>query len=218
MNPSDHSAVPAIEKYRHLLGPRYATFRLAFDAFERHGGHVVVELGTSRSFVSGGIAGVGVNDPRYWQPGRPEVWDWGAGLFTRVCAEQLRPLRPEIHTVDISRQALEICVVITGDYHDIVQYHLCTSEEFLRWFPGKIDLLYMDAGETGEGADELHLREAEIVIARDLLTPHAVILVDDVHVPGMTESKGRLSIPYLREQGFEILHEDYQVALQRPQH
>ena len=38
----------------------------------------------------------------------------------------------------------------------------------------------------------------------------------DVNIPGTTASKGKLSIPFLREHGFEIRMSGYQVAMQRP--
>jgi len=204
-----------IEKYRRYLGARYRTFLYVFEEFLRIGGRTVVELGTSRSFVSGGYAGCMVNDPRYWQPEHPETWDWGAGLFTRMCAEHLQAARPEIHTVDISPSALEICRVITADFRELIQYHLARSEDFLRAFTKPVDLLYMDAGETGTGADELHLREAQIAVARQLFSPRALVLVDDVNIPGKPGSKGRYSIPFLCQNGFEVKLADYQVVLQR---
>lgn len=204
-----------IEKYRDYLGARYRTFRLAFDEFLRVGGRTIVELGTARSFVPGGTAGCMVNDPRYWQPDRPETWDWGAGLFTRICAEHLQAARPEIHTVDISADALAISRVIAADYHDFITFHHASSKDFLRRFAKRIDLLYMDAGESGPDAERLHLREAQIAIAYDRFSPRALVLVDDVDIPGSAESKGRLSIPYLCRNGFEVRASDYQVLLQR---
>jgi hypothetical protein len=127
----------------------------------------------------------------------------------------LQASRPEIHTVDISPSALEICRVITADFRDLIHYHLASSEDFLREFPQPVDLLYMDAGETGTGADELHLREAQIAVARQLLSPQAIVLVDDVNIPGSPGSKGRYSIPFLCQQGWEVKLSDYQVVLQR---
>ena len=214
----DHDLKPkdgGIAKYQRYLGRRYPTFLYAFEEFRRIRGRTVVELGTSRSFVSGGRAGCMVNDVRYWTPDRPEDWDWGAGLFTRMCAEHLQEYKPEIHTVDISWDALEICRVITADFSDMIRRHRASSEEFLKAFAEKIDLMYMDAGEAGQGADALHLREARIAVERQLFSPNALVLVDDVHIPGDTASKGTYSIPLLCQHGFRIMLSDYQVVLQR---
>jgi hypothetical protein len=73
----------------------------------------------------------------------------------------------------------------------------------------------MDAGETGAGADELHWREAQTAVARRLFSSQAVVLIDDVNVPGVAASKGRYSIPLLCQHGFQIIMSDYQVVLQR---
>jgi len=204
-----------IEKYEKYLGARYKTFRYAFDSFLASGGRVVVELGTTRSFVGGERSGAMVNDPRYWNPDKPRHWDWGAGVFTRMCAVHLEHVNPEIHSVDLSPEAIAISKVITADYARLVTHHETTSEAFLSSFPGTIDLLYMDTGETSAEAEDLHLREARIVVERSLVPFGGIIIVDDVHVPGKTASKGRLSIPYLCQHGFEVVMSDYQVVLKR---
>lgn len=205
-----------IEQYRKLLGARYRTFLFAFEEFLRIGGSTVVELGTSRSFVSGTRKGCMVNDRKYWRLHRPRSWDWGAGIFTRMSALHLADAKPHIHTVDVSREALEISKVITEDLPVLTTYHLETSEQFLRRFPAKIDLLYMDTGESGEEACKLHLREAEIIVDRDVISPQGIILIDDVNVPQSGASKGKYSIPFLCKNGFEIKISDYQVVMQRP--
>jgi len=205
-----------IEGYQPYLGPRYPTFRDAFDTFVANGGQTVVELGTTRSFVSGGYPGCMVNDARYWKPTEPARWDWGAGMFTKMCAIHLMEHRPRIHSVDISAEAIEISKVTTANEAELITYHHSSSEDFLQAFTEKIDLLYMDAGETDQGADQLHFREASIVLARQLLSPRAVVLIDDVNVPGHAASKGRLSIPLFYEHGFRIRSSGYQVVLQKP--
>jgi len=204
-----------MDRYKKYLGLRYPTFRYAFDEFVRIGGKTIVELGTSRSFVAAGHAGCGVNDPRYWRPDEPRYWDWGAGIFTRMCALHLRDYRPQIHSVDISKEAIDISKVITAEFANLITYHLESSESFLTRFPDKIDLLYMDAGETGDGADQLHLREATIVCGRGLLSQAAVVLIDDVNIPGTSLSKGTFSIPFFLASGFEVRIAGYQAVLQR---
>src|SRR5919109_1988860 len=209
-------AKKGIEKYKKFLGPRYRTFLYAFDQFTAIGGKTIVELGTSRSFVSGGRKGCMVNDVRYWNLAKPRNWDWGAGIFTRMCAFHLQEHKPQIHSVDISVDTIEICKAMTADFAELITYHLQASEDFLRTFNGKIDLLYMDTGETEMEADELHLREATIVLDRELLSSNAVVLIDDVDVPGKTASKGKYSIPLFCKNGFQVKMSDYQVVLQKP--
>lgn len=206
--------ITGIDHYQQYLGPRYATFRAAFNGFKAIGGRTVVELGTTRSFVSGGFPGCMSTDPKYWQPHDPSSWDWGAGMFTKMCAIELRSQQARIHSVDVSPEALQIAHVITADEGDLVTLHHSSSEEFLWSFPQRIDLLYMDAGETGAQADELHAREAAIVLSRQLLSPQGLVLIDDVNIPGNAASKGRLSIPLYLKHGFQIRSSGYQVLLQ----
>lgn len=68
---------------------RYYTFKMAFELFEKKQGKVIVELGTTRSYVHGGLVGCNCDDPIYWTPNEPQNWDWGADCFTRVAAECL---------------------------------------------------------------------------------------------------------------------------------
>jgi hypothetical protein len=71
------------------------------------------------------------------------------------------------------------------------------------------------------------------IVQQGILAPDGVILIDDVHVHGPAREgatallrklagkgelhygKGKYSIPYLREQGFRMLFEGYQVVMGR---
>jgi predicted O-linked N-acetylglucosamine transferase (SPINDLY family) len=204
-----------IEQYQHYLGERFKTFVTAFDLFVSIKGKVIVELGTTRSYVPAGVEGSAVNNSSFWDINNHKKWDWSAGIFTRMCAMHLEQYEPEIHTVDISPDAIEICKVITNDYAHLISYHVMPSENFLNNFSGKIDLLYMDTGESEEQADIIHLKEARIAISRDLFSENAIILIDDVNIPGKYISKGRYSMPFLYQNGFGLKVFDYQVILQR---
>ncbi len=204
-----------IEHYKQYLGNRFNTLRYAFESFKTNAGQTIVELGTSRSFVSGGNEGCMSSDRKYWKPNDPSKWDWGAGIFTRMCAMHLQASRPEIHTVDCDPNAIEISKVISAEYRELITYHVVTSESFLKSFEGKIDFLYMDAGETQNGAAQLHLRESKIAIDRGLFSAKAIVLIDDVTIPGRKESKGTHSIPYLTAHHFKVQRLDYQAVLQR---
>lgn len=95
---------------------RYESLRFAFDRFRRNGGRTVVELGTIRSFVHGGLPGCNDDDVRYWAPEDPQRWDWGAGLFSRLAAECLEDLAPRIVTVDLTRAHIRRCRIVTHEY------------------------------------------------------------------------------------------------------
>lgn len=205
---------------------RYDTFKAAFEHFEMHQGKTVVELGTSRSFTHGGLPGCNQDDVVYWTPNNPENWDWGAGFFTRMAAECLYELNPEIHTLDLIASHIERCKVMTEDFQDIITYHVNSSEEFLRTcsFPNGIDLLYLDTGDMTpiEPTALLQLREAEIIVERNLIAPNGIILIDDVKnqtprkygdISGLGKSK--YALPYLLENGFEIIMDEYQILLRK---
>ena len=61
----------------------------------------IVELGTSRSFVDGQFPGCNDDNPSYWQPDNPEVWDWSAGCFTRVFGELIQGTDIEMISIDL---------------------------------------------------------------------------------------------------------------------
>jgi len=204
---------------------RYHTFRRAFEEFEKMNGSVVVELGTTCSFVHGGLEGCLSNDLRYWTPDRPERWDWGAGSFTRMAAECLSHLRPNItiHTVDLSQNHIYRCKVVTKDFEDIMLYHVTRSETFLSQFQGQIDLLYLDTGDINEAAAKLHLKEAIIIVDRDLVKQGGLVLIDDVRhsTPKRLYNeksdlgKAKYSLPYFLANGFELVEDEFQVLLRK---
>jgi hypothetical protein len=163
---------------------RYDTFKLAFEHFEKYQGKIIVELGTSRSFVHGGLSGCNNDDPKYWTPDTPANWDWGAGFFTRMAATCLAHCNPTIHTIDIVAAHIKRCKLMTEDLKQCIRYHVCSSCEFLRTcqFPQGIDLLYIDTGDMTpiEPTARLQLEEAHIIVECNLIAPHGIIIIDDV--------------------------------------
>jgi hypothetical protein len=205
---------------------RYDTFRKAFELFESRDGHVIVELGTSRSFTHGGLLGCNSDDIQFWTPDQPQNWDWGAGFFTRMVATSLSYLNPEIHTVDIIEDHIKRCQFMTQDYAHLIQYHVSSSIDYLNQceFPNGIDLLYLDTGDMTpiEPTALLQLEEARIIVERNLIATGGIILIDDVknQTPkqfGDTSGlgKSKYALPYLLEHGFEMVMNEYQVLLQR---
>jgi len=203
---------------------RYETLKRAFQEFEDNNMSTVVELGTTRSFVHGGIEGCLSDDTQYWTPENPANWDWGAGCFTRVVSECLAHTKPNIHTVDIERTHINRCKVVTKEFSHFIEYYVTSSEEFLQQCNFKVDLLYLDTGylPPDEGMAQLHLREAKIIVERDLIAPGGLILIDDVRcqvqrsINGMSEyGKATLSLPYFLAHGFEIIEDGFQVLLRK---
>lgn len=208
------------------LKSRYETFKYAFEHFEKVGGKIVVELGTTRSYVHGGLPGCNSDDTRFWTPNNPKNWDWGAGCFTRTAATCLAHLDPLIHTVDLEMAHITRCKLITHEFSPFIKYHITSSEHFLTTYNAsqKIDLLYLDTGDMTpiEPTAQLQLREAKIIVERNLLADNGLIIIDDVRNPtpqkfGETSNlgKAKYSIAYLLDHGFEIVADEYQVIMRK---
>ncbi|MBS0628573.1 MAG: hypothetical protein JSS09_10260 [Verrucomicrobia bacterium] len=204
---------------------RYDTFKAAFEQIDGFN-PIVVELGTSRSFTHGGHPGCNLDDPIFWTPDHPENWDWGAGFFTRMVSICLAHQVPQIHTVDLIRSHINRCKVMTSDYQNLIQYHVASSEDFLRNcdFPQGIDLLYLDTGDMTpiEPTAQLQLAEAKIIVERNLIAKGGLILIDDVRNQTPKKfgeisdlGKSKYSLPYLLENGFELVMDEYQVLLRK---
>jgi hypothetical protein len=204
-------------KYDEFFGMRKNTFNKSFELIkpkilsERK--YTIVELGTSRSFVTGGERGCMNSDPKYWQPNNPKIWDWGAGIFTKVFLDNLDGENIIMYTIDPSDSAISIVNTMCGGNKNlnIVKDY---SSNFLNNYNGKIDFLYMDHMESSEEACRQHLEDIKIVIEHDLMSADGIILVDDVG-DNITHTKGKYSIPYLIENGYEKLIHEYQVLLRR---
>lgn len=216
----DWSYLPSIPK------SRYDTFKTAFELFEKNNGKVIVELGTSRSFVHGGLIGCNLDDRKYWHPDQPADWDWGAGFFTRMAAVALGRLNPEIHTVDLITGHINRCRVMLADYSSIMRFHVSDSVAFLKNtpFPNGIDLLYLDTGDMTpiEPTALLQLEEAKVVVERNLIPKGGILLIDDVKnttprkfgdTSGLGKSK--YALPFLLKNGFELIADEYQVILRK---
>ena len=199
---------------------RYHTFKYCFDNMKKEN-PVIVELGTSRSFVCGRFEGCNSDDVKYWEPKNPEKWDWSAGSFTKVFSN-LYP-KSDFHTLDLMESHIKRCKIMNKD-RDNITYHVSSSEDFLNKIDKKVDLLYLDTGDMTpiEETAQLHLREAKIIIERNILADDGIILIDDVKsvVPKQAGEKSHLgkakySIPYFLENGYKLVMSEYQTVLRK---
>ena len=71
----------------------------------------------------------------------------------------------------------------------------------------------MDHLESGETACEVHLQDSKIIIENDLMNDDSIILVDDC--PEGQIGKGKYSIPYLKENGYQTMIHEYQMILKK---
>ncbi len=201
---------------------RYYTLRKAIELFKENSGSVAVELGTVRSFVHGGHPGCNSSDDSYWHPNNPEDWDWGAGCFSRVMAECLEEDSVEVHTVDISGEHIRRCRLVTSEYKSKFSYHVMNSVAFLAGFKKKIDLVYIDTGDMTpiEPTAQHQLKEAQAIVEHGVLSDNGVVLIDDVRNSTPIQfgedsrlGKAKYSIPFLLENGFECVMDEYQVLM-----
>ena len=211
-----------IKYFNRVPKSRYHTFKYCFEYFEKNDMKTMVELGTSRSFVDGRFPGCNLNDVKYWQPNNPEVWDWSAGSFTKVASTVFDNKDDfQLYTVDLAKDHIQRCNIMNLNSNKI-QYFVKSSEDFLQSFDKKIDMLYLDTGDMTpiEYTAQLHLREAKIIVERDLMASNGIILIDDIRsvVPyeqgqGIELGKGYLSIPYFLKNGFKLVMDEYQTIL-----
>jgi len=208
---------------------RYHTFKKAFELFKAINGSTIVELGTIRSFVHGGIEGCNSDDTIYWNPKKCEDWDWGAGLFSLVAAEEFIDSGVSIYTVDISEAHINRSKVVTGHISNNITYIVEDSLNFIRTFESKynkkIDLLYIDTGDMTpiEHTAQHQLKEAQTIVNSKVISDKGLVLIDDVRNPApiilsaekSLLGKAKYSLPYLQENNFEIISDEYQVLLRR---
>ena len=102
---------------------------------------------------------------------------------------------------------------------DLVQYTKDDSINYLQNFDKKIDLLFLDSYDYSgpeENIKKCHQHSLnELKAAWDKLKSKCFILIDDVF-NAEWDGKGKLSIPYLLENGFELVYyTDSQVLLKR---
>jgi hypothetical protein len=210
-------------KYSQYFDRRSSTFLKSYEMIKENMGkngngnenkmYNIVELGTSRSFVTGGVDGCMNTDKKYWRPFKPDIWDWGAGIFTKVFAENLKDEKCNIYTIDPDDNAIAIVTTMCKEYKKV---KICKthSTNFLSDFNEKIDFLYMDHMETSEEAAIQHLNDIKLIFERNLMSENGIILVDDVG-QSIIDGKGKYSIPFLQNNNYNIVIHDYQVLMEK---
>lgn len=201
-------------KYLNLLAQRQNTFSKTYELILENitpkRKYVIVELGTSRSFKSWGIS----SDLKDWHPENPEKWAWSDGCFTRLFLDNLEEYDIVMYTIDPCPDAISVVKTMTNDNKKIVVIQT-TSTEFLKNFDDKIDFLYMDHLESGKKACAVHLEDAKLIVEKDLMNENSLILIDDTPKLNIEFSKGKDSIPYLLNNGYETVIHEYQMLLKK---
>lgn len=220
----DHS------QFRKKYQGRYETFSnalLSLAQLPQDRNLIVVELGTSRSFVDGAFPGCNSDDKSFWDPSDISKWDFGAGLFTYLASEFLMKNHPkfELYTVDLCEDHIERVKHMTRPFSSRITYVISDSVSFLKNFKTKCDLIYLDTGDMTpiEPTARLQLKEAETICQERLVNKSMFVLIDDVRhptaleqVPGNLLGKAMYSVPYFLSQGYHIVQDEYQILLRAP--
>jgi hypothetical protein len=203
---------------------RYYTLKYCFEEFEKNNMTTVVELGTSRSFVDGRFDGCNSDNPIFWEPENPDKWDWSAGCFTKTVSTCLDHINGfNLTTVDLIQHHINRCKIMNSSSTKI-NYIVSSSEDFLMNTDKKIDFLYLDTGDMTPiiPTAQLHLREAKIIVERNVMNQGGIVLIDDIRsaVPyeygeNIERGKGYVSIPYFLENGFTLIMDEYQTVLRK---
>lgn len=144
---------------------------------------------------------------------------FGDGWSTLNWEYYAKKTNSKVYVVDINEGHLKQSKIIVQP-SEYVEYFKDDSVHFLQNFDKKIDLLFVDSYDYC--GDEENIRKChnhslnEIIAAWDKLKEHCFILIDDVFSNITWDGKGKLSIPYLLKNGFEVVYFiDSQILLKR---
>lgn len=170
-------------------------------------GSIVNKLGTNLVMVETGCIRNTTEESRFGDGWSTLNWEYVAKETDSV-----------VYVVDIDENHLSKSKQIVPESKYIV-YTKQDSIEFLQNFDKKIDFLFLDSYDycgDEENVRRCHVHQLnEVKAAMDKLNDKCLVLIDDVFDTNWN-GKGKLSIPYLLENGFEILHLlDNQVLLKR---
>jgi SAM-dependent methyltransferase len=181
-----------LDPYLHPADKRYDSFYEALQLMTDRNATTVIETGTAR----GGMGNFG-----------------GDGGSTVLFSLWAKEYGADFYSVDIDPRAVEHAERAVNQVAGKAKLVCGDSISFLERFPGTIDMLYLDSYDfechNPRPSQEHHLKE--IIAAYPKLTPDSIVMVDDCKLPH--GGKCSLVIDYLRERGWEIVYDGYQVIL-----
>lgn len=186
---------PTFEQHVNLRGKPRPYLLSAIDLLKRIQGKTIVEVGCMRQPLNHPLD---VINPQCCNDGHSTAV-WGStGL--------------SVHSVDINPGAVKIAAAACAAMPN-VRVTCADGIEFLRAFPDRIDLLFLDAWDAVKGIPyaEKHLEAFEVV--REKLSPSAIVLIDDTDMA--FGGKGRMAIPAIIRAGFDLLTVGRQTLLMR---
>lgn len=143
---------------------------------------------------------------------------FGDGWSTLNWEYYCKKTNSKVYVVDINQEHINQSMKIVPS-SDFVEYTKDDSVNYLQNFDKKIDLLFADSYDYCGDAENIfkcHMHSLnEIKAAWDKLKENCFILIDDVFSDSW-DGKGKFSIPYLLENGFELVYfMDSQALLKR---
>ncbi len=138
--------------------------------------------------------------------------DVGAGMSTLIFGLYVKTHNGNVISLDNDPYHTEIAFKVTKDLP--VEVRCANSLTHLyRWHDKQIDLLYLDSLDTYEPGFAEHCLE-ETKAALSLLKKESVILIDDTFIEfGQWTGKGKLAVPYLLSQGWQVVISNHQTLL-----
>jgi hypothetical protein len=178
------------------LHDRDITFRLIADHLRLKKNPRMVETGCSRVAVK-------------------DFDDWTAGHSTYVFGLLMDSLGGHLDSVDIDKHNVTIAQDWVS-FTDKVTVHESDSIAWLKAYRGEaFDVAYLDSADLGtDHFEEINKHEATLVLPH--LKHDSLILIDDTYQQsGQWHGKGKLTIPWLQEQGWKIHYSGWQTLLGR---
>ncbi|MCB1086662.1 MAG: class I SAM-dependent methyltransferase, partial [Verrucomicrobiae bacterium] len=144
--------------------------------------------------------------------------DWkGAGYSTYLFGELASLLGGKLISVDVEPTHCTFARLQTSGFGENVRIVLGDSVAYLADYTGDpIDVLYLDSLDTTvEGHAEHGLAEARHGAPH--LRAGGLLAIDDTHfAKGAYHGKGALAVPWLLDQGFEVIYSGFQTLLRKP--
>jgi hypothetical protein len=143
---------------------------------------------------------------------------FGDGWSTLNWEYYCKKTNSKVYVVDINQEHINQSMKIVPS-SEFVEYTKDDSVNYLQNFDKKIDLLFADSYDycgDAENVFKCHMHSLnEVKAAWDKLNDNCFILIDDVFADNW-DGKGKFSIPYLLENGFELVYfMDSQALLKR---
>jgi len=155
-------------------------------------------------------------DANIVETGTQRVIDDPGGCSTLLFAAYCNRYGGQLTTVDNDPQHMVVAKIATAAYALSIKYAVQDSVEFLRAYPGRIDLLYLDSFDCSPVGDssaaQVHQVE-EFRAAKHALGRDSILLMDDNNFP--SGGKTRLLKMQLPNEGWECIIDMGQSLWQR---